>query len=105
MARDTLTPVTCPAALAASLILVRYAQAPSSSPEPDDATALADPAGAAGDAPGLPSVSVVMPILNEERHLEEAVEAVLGQDYAGPARARSSPSARAATAPTRSPRG
>ncbi len=30
-----------------------------------------------------PSVSVVMPILNEERHLEEAVAAVLGQDYAG----------------------
>jgi len=25
-----------------------------------------------------------MPILNEERHLEEAVAAVLGQDYAGP---------------------
>ena len=32
----------------------------------------------------LPAVSVVMPILNEERHLEEAVAAVLGQDYAGP---------------------
>ena len=32
---------------------------------------------------GLPAVSVVMPILNEERHLEEAVAAVLGQDYAG----------------------
>jgi succinoglycan biosynthesis protein ExoA len=31
-----------------------------------------------------PAVSVVMPILNEERHLEEAVAAVLGQDYEGP---------------------
>jgi glycosyltransferase involved in cell wall biosynthesis len=30
-----------------------------------------------------PAVSVIMPILNEERHLEEAVGAVLGQDYAG----------------------
>ena len=35
-------------------------------------------------SPALPAVSVVMPILNEERHLEEAVAAVLGQDYAGP---------------------
>lgn len=34
--------------------------------------------------PALPSVGVVMPILNEERHLEEAVDAVLGQDYDGP---------------------
>ncbi|HET6694386.1 MAG TPA: glycosyltransferase family 2 protein [Pedococcus sp.] len=31
-----------------------------------------------------PRVGVVMPILNEERHLEEAVDAVLGQDYPGP---------------------
>jgi glycosyltransferase involved in cell wall biosynthesis len=30
-----------------------------------------------------PAVGVVMPILNEERHLEEAVAAVLGQDYGG----------------------
>ena len=36
------------------------------------------------ETPALPAVSVVMPILNEERHLEEAVAAVLGQDYAGP---------------------
>src|SRR6476619_2585945 len=34
--------------------------------------------------PVLPSVGVVMPILNEARHLEEVVDAVLGQDYAGP---------------------
>ncbi len=36
------------------------------------------------DLPDLPSVGVVMPILDEERHLQEAVDAVLGQDYAGP---------------------
>jgi cellulose synthase/poly-beta-1,6-N-acetylglucosamine synthase-like glycosyltransferase len=37
--------------------------------------------------PPLPmdvAVSVVMPVLNEERHLAEAVRAVLDQDYAGP---------------------
>lgn len=31
----------------------------------------------------LPAVSVVMPILNEQRHLESAVERVFNQDYAG----------------------
>src|SRR5918995_4707804 len=30
-----------------------------------------------------PPVSVVMPVLNEERHLEEAVGRVLDQDYPG----------------------
>jgi succinoglycan biosynthesis protein ExoA len=30
-----------------------------------------------------PAVSVVMPVLNEERHLRSAVEHVLGQDYPG----------------------
>ena len=35
------------------------------------------------DHTALPSVAVVIPVLNEERHLEEAVEAVLGQDYCG----------------------
>jgi succinoglycan biosynthesis protein ExoA len=30
-----------------------------------------------------PGVSVVMPVLNEERHLESAVAGVLGQDYPG----------------------
>lgn len=34
--------------------------------------------------PDLPYVGVVMPILDEERHLAEAVAAVLGQDYPGP---------------------
>ncbi|MDO5735268.1 MAG: glycosyltransferase family 2 protein [Propionibacteriaceae bacterium] len=33
--------------------------------------------------PGHPSVSVVMPIRNEERHLRAAVERVLEQDYPG----------------------
>jgi len=32
----------------------------------------------------LPGVSVIMPVLNEELHLREAVERVLAQDYAGP---------------------
>jgi glycosyltransferase involved in cell wall biosynthesis len=31
-----------------------------------------------------PGVSVVMPVLNEEEHLESAVATVLGQDYDGP---------------------
>jgi succinoglycan biosynthesis protein ExoA len=34
-------------------------------------------------AAGWPPVSVVMPVLNEERHLRSAVEHVLGQDYPG----------------------
>jgi succinoglycan biosynthesis protein ExoA len=32
---------------------------------------------------GWPAVSVVMPVLNEERHLREAVEGVLAQEYPG----------------------
>ncbi|MFX4295212.1 glycosyltransferase family 2 protein [Streptomyces bohaiensis] len=32
---------------------------------------------------GLPAVSVIMPVLNEERHLRHAVEAILRQEYAG----------------------
>ncbi|MEW1955057.1 glycosyltransferase family 2 protein [Terrabacter sp. NPDC080008] len=32
----------------------------------------------------LPAVSVIMPILNEERHLRDAVAMILAQDYAGP---------------------
>jgi hypothetical protein len=36
------------------------------------------------DAPGAPApISVVMPVRNEERHLEESVGSVLGQDYPG----------------------
>ncbi len=35
-------------------------------------------------APGTaPAVSLVMPVRNEERHLDEAVRAVLSQDYPG----------------------
>lgn len=33
---------------------------------------------------GLPSVSVVMPVVNEERHLRASVLRILDQDYAGP---------------------
>ncbi len=32
----------------------------------------------------LPGVSVIMPVLNEERHLAEAVTAILSSEYAGP---------------------
>ena len=38
---------------------------------------------AAADSTVLPAVSVVMPILNEERHLAEAVAQVLAQEYPG----------------------
>ncbi|MDC3377074.1 glycosyltransferase [Candidatus Nanopelagicales bacterium] len=33
---------------------------------------------------GLPSVSVVMPVVNEERHLRASVLRILDQDYTGP---------------------
>ena len=36
-----------------------------------------------GEPGTLPAVSVVMPVLNEERHLAESVAAVLGQEYPG----------------------
>ena len=36
-----------------------------------------------GESPVLPAVSVVMPVLNEEKHLAESVAAVLGQEYPG----------------------
>ncbi|MFC5909397.1 glycosyltransferase family 2 protein [Streptacidiphilus monticola] len=35
------------------------------------------------DATSLPAVSVIMPVLNEERHLRTAVERILDQEYAG----------------------
>jgi glycosyltransferase involved in cell wall biosynthesis len=37
----------------------------------------------AGSATGWPGVSVIMPVLNEERHLRAAVRAVLDQEYPG----------------------
>src|SRR6266567_1028371 len=40
------------------------------------------PVGAAPSV--MPAISVVMPVLNEERHLEEAVGHVLQQDYPAP---------------------
>lgn len=42
------------------------------------------PDAAAHDAAARPLVSVVMPILDEERHLEDAVAMVLRQDWPGP---------------------
>src|SRR5579875_1114430 len=38
---------------------------------------------ATSDAPAAPGVSVVMPVLNMEDHLAEAVASVLAQDYPG----------------------
>jgi glycosyltransferase involved in cell wall biosynthesis len=36
-----------------------------------------------GPAESWPGVSIVLPILNEERHLDDAITAILGQDYPG----------------------
>lgn len=41
------------------------------------------PADDPGRSSSWPAVSVVMPVLNEERHLRDAVDQVLAQDYAG----------------------
>ncbi len=43
-----------------------------------------DPSGEPGPKPGRwPAVSVVVPVLNEGRHLADAVAMILGQDYPG----------------------
>jgi succinoglycan biosynthesis protein ExoA len=42
------------------------------------------PAGGPGEGSPSPLVSIVMPILNEERHLAEAVGAAFEQEYDGP---------------------
>lgn len=44
---------------------------------------MSDPFRPLDDAPGQPSVSVVIPVLNEGRHLRDAVGQVLAQKYAG----------------------
>jgi succinoglycan biosynthesis protein ExoA len=51
----------------------------------DRSPELAPSAGhySAGEPAVLPAVSVVMPVLNEEKHLAESVAAVLGQQYPG----------------------
>ena len=48
------------------------------------ATAQPSPQAPLPPLPAQPRVGVVMPILDEERHLAEAVEAILDQDYPGP---------------------
>ncbi|HSA49936.1 MAG TPA: glycosyltransferase, partial [Yinghuangia sp.] len=45
--------------------------------------AVADRPGDLPPLPPTPPVSVVMPVLNESRHLEEAVRRALAQDYPG----------------------
>ncbi|HEV3173422.1 MAG TPA: glycosyltransferase family 2 protein [Actinocrinis sp.] len=41
-------------------------------------------ASSVGEPAAWPSVSVVMPVLNEERHLADAARHILAQDYPGP---------------------
>jgi hypothetical protein len=41
-------------------------------------------AAATAEVVAWPAVSVVVPVLNEERHLRESVQRILGQDYPGP---------------------
>ncbi len=36
-----------------------------------------------GELSALPAISVILPVLNEEQHLEESVSAILSQDYQG----------------------
>ncbi len=53
-------------------------------PEPmPSSPAVADRPGDLPPLPPTPPVSVVMPVLNESRHLEEAVRRALAQDYPG----------------------
>ncbi|PSL03123.1 glycosyl transferase family 2 [Haloactinopolyspora alba] len=51
-------------------------------PDRNAATDAARPGPAASDG-AWPAVSVIMPVLNEERHLAEAVSGVMAQDYPG----------------------
>ncbi|HVX69199.1 MAG TPA: glycosyltransferase family 2 protein [Mycobacteriales bacterium] len=44
---------------------------------------MTEASGARSATPTWPGVSVVMPVLNEERHLRAAVRAILAQDYPG----------------------
>jgi glycosyltransferase involved in cell wall biosynthesis len=53
---------------------------PTPMPDPAQAPGIAD----ADEPQDWPSVSVVMPVLNEERHLAEAVRHILAQDYPCP---------------------
>jgi hypothetical protein len=52
-------------------------------PEPADTAEHPGTAATAAAATAWPPVSVIMPVLNEERHLAHAVAGVLGQDYPG----------------------
>ena len=36
-----------------------------------------------GELSASPAISVILPVLNEEPHLEESVSAILSQDYQG----------------------
>ena len=47
-------------------------------------TAARTGAAPASGAPSAPGVSIVVPVLNEGRHLRDAVTLLLQQEYAGP---------------------
>src|SRR5450759_1161436 len=49
-----------------------------------EAESAPEPSPSVADDHRWPRVGVVMPILNERRHLEEAVAAILSQDYPSP---------------------
>lgn len=51
---------------------------------PRNAEGLPSPRTPASERAVAPPVSVIMPVLNESRHLRAAVEAIVAQDYAGP---------------------
>ena len=55
---------------------------PSDGPASDDESAHKN--GLSSSSAVWPSVSVIIPVLNEERHLEQAVRMILDQDYPGP---------------------
>jgi succinoglycan biosynthesis protein ExoA len=58
--------------------------APGAPDAPGSSAAAGQPPNVPGPAPAGPvSISVVMPVRNEERHLLESVRSVLGQDYPG----------------------
>ena len=51
---------------------------------PGDASAAGNESAPVSGPTAWPSVSVIIPVLNEERHLEQAVRMILDQDYPGP---------------------
>ena len=74
-----MTPTTGPGGLRSEVMSAPTPAAEVSGPDPADGAA--QPHGR--PRPAWPPVSVVVPVLNEARHLREAVEQILGQSYPG----------------------